>query len=161
MASPAGVMRPSLLLSTSVNHRLPSGPAVIACGLVPSGSSCRTMAPVDGSMRAIAFFAPVSVNHTPPSEPVTMSPGVWSRAVGNSVIAPVGVMRATPASRPCSVNHRLPSGPAVMLAGALPAVSAELNSVTTPACAEAGSAAHAATDASVATRRRLTLRDTG
>src|SRR4051794_17471657 len=111
-------------------------------------------------MRAIASAAPVSVNHRPPSEPVTISPGVTStekpgvRPEGNSLIAPVGVTRPTPGARPCSVNQRFPSGPAVMSAGALPAVGAVLNSVTTPAPADAGSAAQTATEASAAAIRR-------
>ena len=35
---PVGVMRPITLLSKSVNHRLPSGPAVIPCGVPSPGA---------------------------------------------------------------------------------------------------------------------------
>ena len=101
------------------------------------------------------------MNQSAPSGPVVMSPGVLRRATGYSVIDPVGVMRPTPGRTPWLVNHRLPSGPSVMSAGALATVRPVENPVMLGwfACADAGSTASAATDASAAVRRQ-TLRGT-
>jgi len=140
---PSGAMRPSIPLSASPNHRLPSSSASSPVTLAPDGTACSTMAPVSGSMRAIDSLRPSCVNQTPPSSPPTMSPGTVRSAAGYSVIVPAGVILPTPGRRPCSVNQRLPSGPGAMSAGALSAVRPVENSVTRLAWAVAGATARA------------------
>src|SRR5437764_3869202 len=71
---PVGVTRPILLPLFSTNHKLPSGPAVMAYGpLEPVGMANSVIVP-EGVIRAI-LFAPTSVNHTFPSGPVVTPRG--------------------------------------------------------------------------------------
>src|SRR5262249_9919468 len=106
----------------SVNHTLPSGPAVSPLtdarvsprknvAIRPSGVT-RLMDPVNASV----------ANHTFPSGPAVMAlpaprEGPLAGEGGvNSVAWPAGGMRPT-VRRAGSVNQRLPSGPAVMAPG--------------------------------------------
>ena len=105
--------RPILLASPSVNHRLPSGPAVSAIGADPAVGVGNSVTTPDGVIRPILFvFA--SANQRLPSGPVAMPSRLASAVgIGNSVITPVGVMRPM-LLVPVSVNQMLPSGPPVM-----------------------------------------------
>jgi hypothetical protein len=126
--TPAGVIRPmmatKLLFPTpleAVNHRLPSGPAVMPEGAeLPVGrvNSVRVPAGVIRPMAPTELFplVPEPVNHRLPSGPTVM-PEDEELPVGrvNSVRVPAGVicpMKFAPGLSP--VNHRLPSGPTVM-----------------------------------------------
>src|SRR5262249_48041300 len=97
-----------------VNHRLPSGPAVMALGSstptdVPSNESIRP----SGVMRPIRLL-PGLENQRLPSGPGTIAPGKTTTAPEGANVAtlPAGVMRPRRPSR--LVNHTLPSGPAVI-----------------------------------------------
>src|SRR5260370_1454553 len=128
-------MRPILFPSSSVNQRLPSGPAVMPNGLQPNlcpqvvgrGNKVELPAVV---MRPM-LFPKAKVNHRLPSGPAVM-PAFVVGGVGNWVILPVGVLRLMFPTT--SVNHRLPSGPAVMNLGSQHVG----NSVMVPALAQAG-----------------------
>src|SRR5262249_28727478 len=63
---PRGVMRP--ILSGSVNHRLPSGPAVIPLGLLSGVGMAKRLTRPAGVMRAILYWRR-SVNQMLPSGP--------------------------------------------------------------------------------------------
>ena len=78
MICPLGVMRP--ISVPSVNHRLPSGPAVIASELLPFGSGNSVICPL-GVMRPISV---PSVNHRLPSGPAVIAS--VDPLAGNSVI---------------------------------------------------------------------------
>src|SRR5437879_5393405 len=81
--APAGVIRPIRLPNRSVNHRLPSGPAVMRQGplsAVGRGNSVITPA---GVIRPI-LFPPISVNHKLPSGPVAIEVGPLFAERGNS-----------------------------------------------------------------------------
>src|SRR5260221_581293 len=131
-------MRPILFPSSSVNQRLPSGPAVMPNGLQPNlcpqvvgrGNKVELPAVV---MRPM-LFPKAKVNHRLPSGPAVMPKGpklfveTW-----NSVTLPLGVMRPIMPTL-YSVNQRLPSGPAVMNLGSQHVG----NSVMVPALAQAG-----------------------
>src|SRR5262245_39111624 len=98
----------------SVNHTLPSGPAVSA--LIDARVSGRANVVIwpAGVLRAMAGETerPAVANHKLPSGPAVMAPAEWKGGV-NSVTWPLGVMRPTsPATG--SENHTLPSGPRVM-----------------------------------------------
>src|SRR5215831_2393346 len=98
----------------SVNHTLPSGPAV----------SAPTEARVSGRVNVVIWPAGVIrpmagetssaavVNHRLPSGPAVMAPGP-PMGEANSVTWPLGVMRPTVCATG-SVNQTLPSEPAVM-----------------------------------------------
>src|SRR5258707_466160 len=108
----------------SVNHRLPSGPVVMAKGKLGAGGT-----KIENSviiplvvMRPI-LLPKYSVNHSAPSGPCVMpvTPAGFCCQVGNanSVIVPEVVRRTillpTPVNpSPNSVNHSAPSGPVVM-----------------------------------------------
>ena len=72
VTTPAGVIRPIRSPATSVNHRLPSGPAVMPKGsepaVMPALNSVTTPA---GVIRPIRLPAN-SVNHRLPSGPAVM-----------------------------------------------------------------------------------------
>jgi hypothetical protein len=162
-------MRPILLAPRSTNQTLPS--VVIAVGSAPAESGYSTTLPVPGSRWATpSAVTPCSVNHRLPSGSSVMPFGVCSsekpgvRPALNSVIVPLVVTLPIPGSTPSSVNHRLPSGPAVMSPGALASVrgtNSVMRGVGVIDEALAGSARSAATEASAASGRQLTLRDTG
>ncbi len=74
MMAPPVVMRPILLVAVSVNHRLPSGPAVMPTGpLLAVGVGNSVILPLV-VMRPIRFVA-FSVNHRLPSGPAVMPAG--------------------------------------------------------------------------------------
>jgi len=109
------VIRPIRSPPASVNHRLPSGPAVMAEGaapaVMPALNSVTTPAGVIRPIRSLKY----SVNHRFPSGPAVMAKGDAPAVIPalNSVTTPAGVIR--PIRSPLnSVNYRLPSGPAVM-----------------------------------------------
>src|SRR5439155_905810 len=119
--APAGVIRPILLPESSVNQRLPSGPAVMLSGALPVVGTANSVTVPVRVIRPI-LFPLSSVNQTFPSWPAVMPMGPLP-AVGtvNSVTAPAGVIRPIRLPKN-SVNQRLPSGPAVMLRTLLAAV---------------------------------------
>src|SRR6266700_3304691 len=80
------VMRPILLPSTSVNQRLPSGPAVIPSGvLLPFERGNSLMVP-PGLMRPI-LLPSISVNQRLPSGPAVIPSGLLPAVeVANSVM---------------------------------------------------------------------------
>ena len=104
-----------------MNHRLPSGPAVIPNGRLPAVGTGNSVITPAGVIRPI-LFPMTSVNHRLPSGPTVIPLGkLPAVGTGNSVIAPAGVIRPILfALNP--VNHRLPSGPAVIPIGKLSAV---------------------------------------
>src|SRR5206468_10185087 len=105
-----GVTRPMRSTVFMLNHRLPSGAAIMSRGSDLAVSLNSSILPVFGASRPTRS-AWLSVNHTfpPPSNaiPYGAAPGVGT---GNSVISPLGVMRAT-LSAAISANQTLPSGP--------------------------------------------------
>ncbi len=86
--APPVVMRPILLVAVSVNHRLPSGPAVMPTGpLLAVGVGNSVILPLV-VMRPIRFVA-FSVNHRLPSGPAVMPKGpLLAVGVENSVMVP-------------------------------------------------------------------------
>src|SRR6266702_8090406 len=128
---PVGVMRPIRFPASSVNHRLPSGPAVIPWGLLPDEGTATSVTVPVGVMRPI-WFPASSVNHRLPSGPAVIPRGsLPDVGSGKVVMVPVGVMRPIWFPWP-SVNQRLPSRPAVIPSGSLPGVGIA-NSVILPA----------------------------
>src|SRR6266853_1428943 len=100
----------------SVNHRAPSGPAVMPWGkpLVPLGVGIGNSVITPAVVMRPILLAFCSVNHRAPSGPVVM---IWGSllavGIGNSVITPAVVMRPILLAL-CSINHSEPSGPVVM-----------------------------------------------
>src|SRR5260370_41535911 len=82
VTTPLVVMRPILLAPFSVNHRLPSGPAVMPAGLLVSvgvGNSVIAPAAVIRATRLTPFeTAPVSVIHRLATCPAGLSRGELS-----------------------------------------------------------------------------------
>ncbi len=110
--TPAGVIRPILFASASVNHTFPSGPAVIPVVLVTLDKGNSVTNPA-GVIRPI-LLACDSLNHRFPSAPAAMSAApALPVGIGNSVNPPLVVTRPTLPPE-CSVNHNAPSGPAVI-----------------------------------------------
>src|SRR5215470_12323358 len=121
-----GLIRPILLAPFSVNHRLPSGPAVMPAGLLASvgmGNSVIAPAGVIRPMWLTPFVsAPDSTNQRLLSGPLVMPCGRLSVVgIEVSVIVPSVAMRPILLPKN-SVNHNAPSGPGVMLAGPLSGV---------------------------------------
>jgi hypothetical protein len=122
-------MRPSSAGASSVNQRLPSGPAVMPSGAGPRCDSGRVFG--DGprcgdlSNTAAEIFGEPQVSVRSGSDAPGLAPGVMP--VVYSVTLPVVVILPMPSG---SVNQRLPSGTAVMDTG-LP-LSLLANVVTTP-----------------------------
>src|SRR6266700_1201142 len=119
---------------SSVNPRLPAGPAVMPRGwLLAVGMWNSVIWPLV-VMRPILFaLTLLSVNQRLPSGPAVMPKGLLSPVgMENSpVTTPAGVMRPM-LFEPSSANQRLPSGPAVMPKG-LELVGGMGNSVMKPA----------------------------
>ena len=128
--TPAVVIRPILLASSSVNQRLPSGPAAIPAG------RCRPVGMGNSVMTPAVVIRPIWLPRFGEPE-VAVRPGrdtSWSaagRGDRESVMTPAVVIRPIWLHAD-SVNQRLPSGPAAMPTGPLPAVGMG-NSVMTPA----------------------------
>ena len=88
----ASVMRPIRLPSSSANHMLPSGPAVMPSGNAPAViPALNSVTTPSGVIRPIRL-APGSVNHRLPSGPAAMPTGAaqhahgwWSQADGAAV----------------------------------------------------------------------------
>ncbi len=123
-----------LLLVSSVNQRLPSGPLAIMKGSVPAvGMGNSVMVPV--GVIVPMLFTPASVNQRLPPGPLAM---LWAVApavgMGNSLMVPVGVIRPM-LFTPLSVNQRLPSGPLAMPTGELAAVGMGNSVMETPVVA--------------------------
>lgn len=72
VTAPAGVMRATRSPSVWVNHRLPSGPAVIPEGLLPEVIPSENSVTTPAGVIRPTWFAPDSVNHRLPSGPVVM-----------------------------------------------------------------------------------------
>src|SRR5205807_4937610 len=92
--APDGVIRPMRSPLSSVNHRLPSGPAVIPSGPSSAGDPTNSVTTPAGVMRPMEL-RPNSVNHRLPSGPAAMENGAAFEVmpVVNSVTVPDGVMR--------------------------------------------------------------------
>lgn len=108
------VMRPMLFPKDKMNHRLPSGPAVMPKGPLLTGAMWNS------SKLPAVVIRPMlptmdSANHRLPSGPVVIPSGrLLCVGIGNSVRLPLVVM--LPILFPSrSVNQRLLSGPAVAL----------------------------------------------
>ena len=123
---PAVVMRPTLLVQSSVNHSAPSGPVATEAGPAPDvGIEYSVIcALLPGTafvgIRAMLLF-PASENHSAPSGPLVIglpSPFPKPPGVGNSVNAPEVVTRPILLAH-ISVNHSAPSDPTVIPAGPL------------------------------------------
>src|SRR5262245_52432822 len=113
-----GLMRAILLASCSVNHRLPSAPAMMLNGLLAAVGMRKSETVPPGVTRPMRFPS-CSTNQTLPSGPSVALPGP-DPGVGMSngrIGAPLGLIFAT-LFRPNSVAHRLPSDPLVMPRGA-------------------------------------------
>src|SRR5437762_2884605 len=104
-----------LLLLTSVNQRLPSGPAVIPPGQALAVGAVKSVAVPAAVMRPMLPLTLLpSVNQRLPSAPAVIRLGpLFAVGTGNSVTVPAVVMRPILLLLP-SVNQRLPSGPAVI-----------------------------------------------
>lgn len=90
--TPAGVIRPMRPeVRPSVNHTLPSGPAVMPWDSPPVSPSEYSVTVPAGVMRPM-WSEPV-VNHRFPSGPAAIPSGLPSEPAGNSVIWPVGLIR--------------------------------------------------------------------
>src|ERR1041385_4244377 len=110
---PEVVILPIFLVLVSVNHSLPSGPAVIPAGLLSVG---REYSPVTTPAVVILtiLFLNSSVNQTFPSGPAAMSVGRYSFGSLYVVIVPLGVIFAIlfgVEAYLSAPNQTLPSGP--------------------------------------------------
>ena len=130
---------PSGNWTSSVNHKAPSGPAVICCGELPA------LRPAENSVIfPSASIRPIRrpsacVNHMPLSGPAVMPIGLLPGRSSNSTIAPVMLMR--PIRWPvCSVNHMLPSGPLAIRCGRLPAFGSGYSVIAFPVALQPASA---------------------
>src|SRR2546422_9944825 len=96
----------------TVNHKLPSGPAVISTGPPPLGTEYSVIIPVVVILPILSV--PYSANHRLPSGPVVI-PFMLVPLVGSgyAVTAPAVVILPILSSK-YSANQRLPSGPLVM-----------------------------------------------
>jgi hypothetical protein len=109
-----GQIRPMLLPITSVNHKAPSGPAVIPTGwLAAVGIEYSVTMPVV-LIRPI-LLPPVSVNHNAPSGPDVMFCGLLEAVRTGYSVMTAAVVILPILFPPSSANHKAPSGPAVML----------------------------------------------
>ncbi len=104
MTTPAVVIRPILSPSASVNHRLPSGPAVMASGPEPGVTGNSVMKP-EGVIFPIRLL--VSVNQRLPSGPATIpkAPRAPGRGIGNSEM--VWLDAAAAESRQPAATHKM------------------------------------------------------
>src|SRR5262245_17410615 len=112
------VILPTLLPPNSANHKLPSGPAVIPNGALPTvGMGYSEITPDGVILLTLLPVKLLSTNHKLPSAAAAMPraslPGV---GITNSVITPAGVIRPTLFALD-SVNQRLPSWPVVIAKG--------------------------------------------
>src|SRR5215472_18922454 len=113
---PLGVMRPTLFTLCSTNHKLPSGPAVMATGIeFGVGMANRVRAPVVVNR---PILLPVQ-NQRLPSGPLLKSqPPAGSWPSGKVVSTPPVVILTARDSLglvgECEENQMLPSGPTVM-----------------------------------------------
>jgi hypothetical protein len=115
---PEVVSRPILLPLNSVNHKFPSGPAVMPVSALVGVMTGKSVIVFGLFVRMRPTrFAVCSVNHMLPSDPAAMPDGPLG-LVGKakSVIVPVGVIRSMRLPKN-STNQRFPSGPAAMLNG--------------------------------------------
>jgi hypothetical protein len=112
-AAAEGMSRPTVPAAPSVNHTLPSGPAVIPFGRLSCSTRYAVIVPL-GVIRAI-LAAAASVNQTLPSRPAAIPlallpdlvpPTVWF-GIGNSLIVPLGVIRPILLATPTVKNQRL------------------------------------------------------
>jgi len=109
---------PILFVPDSVNHRLPSGPAVMSRGSLPSGRGNSPIMLPDVSISPILFVSKYSVNHRLPLGPAVIPPARLE--IGNSETTPEVVTRPMLFPYPPdSVNHRFLSGPGVISEGSL------------------------------------------
>jgi len=114
---PVGVIR-SIESSELVNHRFPSGPAMMTPARKSSDGKHETLAVGIGNSVSVPEVVirpmnPYSMNHRLPSGPVAIpsTNGGWANA--KPVDDPDGVTRSMPLP---SVTQRLPSGPAAIAA---------------------------------------------
>src|SRR6266496_3256808 len=92
VTTPAVVMRPILLASYSVNHRLPSGPAVMSKLRVVEGKGNSVKTPAVVILPIL--LAPDSLNQRLPSAPAAIPSGVLLEVgMEYSVTAPAVVTR--------------------------------------------------------------------
>src|SRR5206468_4553609 len=73
--APAGVIRPILSASNSVNHTFQSGPGAMPLGPLSGVGVANSVTAPDGVMRA-TLDAAFSVNHRLPSGPAAMAAGL-------------------------------------------------------------------------------------
>ena len=112
-----GSIDPIWLADCSVNHSMPSGPAVMSPGLLPAvGIGYAFTVPVVGSTDRITLSTP-SVNHASPSGPsVTLVTGISESKRENSMIRLVAGLNCP--TRFASVNQSKPFVPLASIAGA-------------------------------------------
>jgi hypothetical protein len=91
---PEIVIRPILMAAFSVNHRVPSGPAVIPQGLLLGvGTEYSVMVPFVVTRLILLTLFCCSANHRAPSGPAVMPFGrQFGVGIGNSVMTPVVVI---------------------------------------------------------------------
>ncbi|HMG25313.1 MAG TPA: hypothetical protein VKH36_00720 [Acidimicrobiia bacterium] len=89
MIDPVVVIRPIRLPNSSVNHKAPSGPAVMYPGWLPAFGSSKRLALAPVSTRPMAFPNSVAfenVNQSAPSGPMVIENGPagpdWNRVIG-------------------------------------------------------------------------------
>src|ERR687887_450857 len=122
VAAPDIEIVPMVGMPRSVNHMLPSGPAVMSNGALPVGSGNSVTAPA-GVIRPIRSPAR-SVNQRFPSGPAAIRVGAAAGVGRRKIwIRPVVALILPIRSAPASVNHTAPSGPAVIPRGPLPPAS--------------------------------------
>ncbi len=130
VTTPLVVIRPMAVFA--MNHRLPSGPVMIAPGRVSAPRAKRVTAPV-GVMRAISLVF-WSVNHMLPSGPAVMSSGLLSAGMPsvNVVMTPAVVIRPILGTGDLWMNQRSSCVPAAIEDVRSPIVRPSPNIVTCP-----------------------------
>jgi hypothetical protein len=111
VTAPAVVKRPIESVARLVNHKAPSGPAVIPKGELIDGSE-RSVTTPDVVIRPMELAE--LVNQMAPSGPAVIPKGALMPFPQNLLVTPAVVIRPM---KFVSVKQRAPSGPEVMKAG--------------------------------------------
>jgi len=86
---PAGVIRPTLFPAHSVNHTLPSGPRVMACGLQSAVGTANSTTRQDGGDVAQPPIPPAATVPPVPAVPATAAPPLPFVSPGSACIGSV------------------------------------------------------------------------
>src|ERR1700694_2063007 len=94
---PSVVIRPTLFPLISTNHRLPSGPAVIAIGSLYGVGTVNSVRVPPVFICPFLFAACASENQRLPSGPAAIDPGALPAGTGYSVMVPAAASTSRPA----------------------------------------------------------------